>query len=151
MEGVIMDLLRLLPAVLLAAAALPALAQDTGTGAIVGKVVNIYVRESTNFYIETGLLRHAAGKQHWTEVRFAAPLADGRTSELVRLPDARAVERGDIVRAQLVDSRPFVPGLIPEVNRMVALVAKHDTIAAMMFDLPKPAPGTASQFLQAAH
>jgi hypothetical protein len=148
-EGAIMNIIRLLAALVVTVAAMPSFAEDADSGAIVGKVVKIYVRESNNFYIETNLVRSIAGKQHWTEVRFAAPLADGRTSEIVRLPEATKVEQGDLVSTQLADKRDFIPGLIPEVNRMVGLVAKHDSLAAMTFGMPKPLPNAALPFLQA--
>lgn len=131
-------------------ASIPALAADnTVSGALIGKVENVYVRQSNNFYIEKTLVRRPANNEQWTEVRFAAPLADGRKSEIVRLPDATTVERGDLVSAQLAEKRDFVRGLIPEVSRMVSLVAKHDTLAAMMFDLPKPAAGAVMPYVQA--
>ena len=136
-------------AALFLAAALPAFADSTGAGEIVGKVVKFYIRESNNFFIETSLLRNSGSREQWTEVRFASPLADGRMTELVRMPDNAKVERGDLVSAQLHSNRDLVPGLIPEVNRMVALVAKHDTLQAMMFDLPKPVPGATLPYVQA--
>lgn len=139
-----MKFIRLIIGLLVAVAALPAFAQatETAAAAVVGKVVKIYVRESSNFFIETSLVRNARGKQYWSEVRFAEPLADGRTSEMVRLAESATVERGDLVSAQLAAKRELVPGLLPEVNRMVALVAKHDTVAAMTFDAAKPAATT---------
>ncbi len=139
---------KLIIALLAALAAAPGLAENTGAGEITGKVVNVYVRDANNFFIETGLVRDKAGKQQWTEVRFAAPLADGRTSEMVRMPDAAIVERGDLVSTRLVEKRDSLPGLLPAVNRMVALVAKHDTLAAQTFDAPKPAAGNVPPSVQ---
>lgn len=135
-------------ALLAALAAAPGLAEDADAGAITGKVVNIYVRDANNLFIEAGLVRNKAGKQQWTEVRFAAPLADGRTSEMVRMPDTAIVERGDLVSARLVEKHDSLPGLIPAVNRMVALVAKHDTLAAQTFDAPKPAAGSVPPYVR---
>ncbi len=132
----------------IAMTALPVLAEETAPGAIVGKVEKFYVRESNNFYIEKSLVRKPRDAEEWTEVRFAAPLADGRRSEIVRLPESAKVERGDLVSTQLADKRDFVRGLIPDVSRVVSLVAKHDTLAAMMFDLPKPAPLAVIPFVQ---
>jgi len=142
-----MKLYRLAAAFVLAVSALPVMAEDTG--AVIGKVDKIYVRESANFFIEKSLLRRPRNQEQWSEVRFAEPLADGRKSELVRLPDSVNVERGDLVSAQLADKRDTLPGLIPEVNRMVSVVAKHDTLAAIMYDLPKPMPGAVLPFVQA--
>ena len=136
-------------ALLAALAAAPGLAENTDAGAVTGKVVNIYVRDANNFYIEAGLVHDKAGKQQWTEVRFAAPLADGRTSEMVRMPDATIVERGDLVSTRLVEKRDSLPGLIPAVNRMVALVAKHDTLAAMLFDMQQPGEKSVLPYAQA--
>ena len=68
-----MKFIRLIIGLLAAVAALPAFAQVTETAtAVVGKVVKIYVRESSNFFIETSLVRNAHGKQYWSEVRFAS-------------------------------------------------------------------------------
>ena len=76
-----MKLIRLIIGLLAAVAALPAFAQATETAtAVVGKVIKIYVRESSNFFIETSLVRNARGKQYWSEVRFAEPLAAGRAA-----------------------------------------------------------------------
>lgn len=138
-----MKLVRLLCLLCAAGAAAPVAAED-----VVGQVVDIYVRESVNFFIEARLVRESRGREYWTEVRFAEALADGRTREFVRLPEAVKVERGDLVRAQLAGRPDGFPGLIPEVNRMVALVARRDSLAAITFGARKPqAP---SAFLQAA-
>ncbi len=143
-----MKFARLLGAMLFATAAVPCFAQQNADGGIVGKVETFYVRESANFFIEKSLVRRPRNNEQWTEVRFARPLTDGRKSEIVRLPDDAKVERGDLVSTQLADKRDFVPGLIPEVNRMVSLVAKSDTLAAMVFDLPQPAPSAAMPYVQ---
>ena len=144
-----MKIYRMAAMLLSVLTAMPVFADESANGAIVGKVVKIYIREANNFFIETNLVRNAGNKQHWTEVRFAAPLADGRTSEVVRLPEAARVERGDLISTQLAEKREFVPGLIPDVNRMVALVAKHDTLAALMFDAPKSATNATMPYVQA--
>jgi hypothetical protein len=68
---------------------------------------------------------------------------------MVRLAEAATVERGDLVSAQLANKRELVPGLLPEVNRMVALVAKHDTVAALTFDAAKPAATTSLPYVPA--
>lgn len=138
-----MKIIRCIIALLAIAAGMPAHAEEAPGAALVGKVVRIYVKESANFFMETSLVRNHKGREHWTEVRFAAPLADGRKSEIVRLPESMKVEIGDLVSAQLANKRDLVPGLVPEVSRMLALVAKHDTLAAMQFDAPKaPAEAT---------
>ena len=142
-----MKIIRLAVWLFAVLAAWPAAAENTD--AIVGKVVKIYIREANNFYIETSLVRSSDNREHWTEVRFAAPLADGRKTELVRLPEATKVERGDLVSAQLAEKRDFVRGLIPEVNRMVAMVAKHDTLAAMLFDMQQPGEKSVLPYAQA--
>jgi hypothetical protein len=142
-----MKLIRLAVWLFAVLAAWPAAAENTD--AIVGKVVKIYIREANNFFIETSLVRSSGNREHWTEVRFAAPLADGRKTELVRLPESTKVERGDLVSAQLAEKRDFIPGLIPEVNRMVALVAKHDTLAAMLFDMQQPGDKSVLPYAQA--
>jgi hypothetical protein len=140
---------RLIATLFAALAVTPLFAQDTDANAVIGKVERHYVRESPNFFIEKRLVRKPRNDEQWTEVRFAAPLADGRKSEIVRLPQTASVERGDLISTQIVDKRDAMPGLIPEENRMISLVAKHDTLAAIMFDLPKPSPTAVMPFVQA--
>lgn len=134
---------------LLAWTVLPACAEEAGSGGVVGKVEKIYIRQSNNFFIEKSLVRKPSNNEQWTEVRFATALADGRRSEIVRLPESATVEPGDLVSARLAAKRDLVRGLIPEVSRMVAVVAKHDTLAAMAFDLPPATPAAAMPFVQA--
>jgi hypothetical protein len=139
---------RLHLAFALSAITAPCFAQNAADGSLVGRVETFYVRQSANFFIEKRLVRRAPNNEQWTEVRFAGPLTDGRTSEIVRVPDTAVVEQGDLVSTQLADKRDFVPGLVPEVNRMVSVVAKHDTLAAMIFGLPKPAISAATPYVQ---
>jgi hypothetical protein len=134
-------------------AAPPAAAQQSSSGGeVVGKVVRTYVQESPHLFIDTSLLRRQQqNKQVWSEVRFAKPLENGRGSELVRLPENANVERGDLVSARMASGTEFVPGLLPEVSRMVAVVAKHDTLAAQLFDMPPASvpPTSKSPLMQA--
>jgi hypothetical protein len=146
-------MLKLYPlAIAMSLAVFPAAAQQTGGDTMVGKVVRTYVQESPHLFIDTSLLRRQQNKPVWSEVRFAKPLENGHTAELVRVPENATVERGDLVSTRMASGPEFVPGLLPEVNKMVALVAKRDTLAAQLFDMPPtsvPAKPEKSALMQA--
>ena len=94
-----MKIIRLAVWLVAVLAAWPAAAENTD--AIVGKVVRIYVREANNFFIETNLVRNAGGREHWTEVRFAAPLADDIITHVVPMLCPYAVAQAYKYRAKL--------------------------------------------------
>jgi hypothetical protein len=122
---------------------------------VTGRVETVFVRESRNLFIEKKLLRPAAQKELWAEVRIASPARHEYVNELARLPENLLVERGDLVETLIADSTlsgasQFAsPGLyafsggvapLPEVNRVTMLVAKRDTLRAMLFGLYNPPP-----------
>jgi hypothetical protein len=130
-----------LPLALLAA---PALAQqdDAGSKSLIGKVETVYVREARGLYFEKKLVRRTEGKELWAEIRLPQPSGGGSSSELARLPTDVAIETGDLVETEIVDPMPRNRALF-EVNQVTKVVAKHNTLPAMLFGLsnPRPIPG----------
>lgn len=134
-----------------------ALAQENSvnSNAVTGRVETVFVRESRNFFIEKKLIRQSAQKELWAEVRVESPASNEYVTELARLPENLLVERGDLVETLMADSTlsglsQFTsPGLyaisgglapLPEVNRVTMLVARRDTLRAMLFGLYNPQP-----------
>jgi hypothetical protein len=151
-RSIIMKLDHFVCGIVLAAATSAALAQQA---VATGRVETVYVRESRNLFIEKKLLKRSENKELWAEVRIENPLSKEYVTELAKLPDAMAVDRGDLVEtaisestllgvAQFAPVKPFAvsAGLMPfpEVNRVTALVAKHDTLRAMLFGLNNSRP-----------
>ena len=136
-----------LPLALLAA---PALAQqdDAGNKSLIGKVETVYVREARGLYFEKKLVRRAEGKELWAEIRLPQPSSGGSSSELARLPADVAIETGDLVETRIVEPMPQNRALL-EVNQVIKVVAKHDTLPALLFGLfnPRPIPGFHSEAL----
>ena len=116
-----------------------AVAQAAGVvdSSTIGKVDTVYVGEARGLYIEKKLLRKTEGQQLWVDVRRANSLPGMPDSELFQVPADMAVERGDLVATQFGDQTPRNLNLIPAENRLTALVARHDTLMAMTFGLPK--------------
>ena len=137
---------------LLATGASPVLAQQPATansGALTARVETVYVRESRGLFIEKKLLKRTGEKELWAEVRIENPVRREYVTELAKLPANVAIERGDLVAAVITEStRPgstqfaqsnragIAP--FPEINRVTALLAKHDSLRAMLFGLNKP-------------
>jgi len=122
---------------LIAAATASASAQPGGSGnnTVIGKVDTVYVRESKWLYIEKKLVRKVENEDLWVDVRFANPFPGDLGSELFQLPAHTAIERGDLVATKLGDQTALDMKLLPEVNQVTQLVAKHDTLIAMTFGL----------------
>ena len=130
-----------LPLALLAA---PGLAQQDNAGNKnqIGKVGTVYVREARGLYIEKNLMRRTEGKELWAEVRLPQSSGSSSSSELAKLPQDVAVETGDVVETRLVE--PVYGDVAQlEVNRVIRVVAKHDTLPAMLLGLADspPVPG----------
>ena len=139
---------------LLAAGASPVLAQQSATansGAMTGRIETVYVRESRNFFIEKKLFKRPSEKDLWAEVRVENPARTEYVTELAKLPENVSIERGDLVEALITEpalqgsaqyARNIAGGIapFPEVNRVTALLAKRDTLRAMLFGLNKPQP-----------
>jgi hypothetical protein len=136
---------------LFAAVASPVVAQQSATansGAMTGRIETVYVRESRNFFIEKKLLKRPSEKDLWAEVRVENPGHTEYVTELAKLPENVSIERGDLVEAVITEPAPQssaqfarnnAGGLapFPEVNRVTALLAKRDTLRAMLFGLNK--------------
>lgn len=134
-----------------------ALAQDNSArgNSVTGRVETVFVRESRNLFIEKKLIRQSAQKELWAEVRVESPASNEYVTELARLPENLLVERGDLVETLMADStlsglsQFSSPGLyaisgglapLPDVNRVTMLVARRDTLRAMLFGIYNPRP-----------
>ena len=137
-----MRIVKIIVGLVLAAVTLPAPAQENAAGShtLVGKVETIYVREARDLFYEKKLLRKTDGKQLWAEIRFADQLPDGSRGELAQLPANAAIERGDLVEIRVAGMMPRGLPLLPEVTHVTSLVAKNDTLQAMVFGLPNARP-----------
>ena len=133
---------KIIAGLVFAAVTLPALAQQTAANGdtLVGKIETIFVREARALYYEKKLLRKTDGKELWAEIRFAHQLQDGSRGELAQLPANSALERGDLVEIRVADMMPPGLPLLPDVTRVTSLVAKSDTLQAMLFGLPNARP-----------
>jgi hypothetical protein len=129
---------RIIAVLLLAGIAAPGLAQSPSAAgsSTIGKVDTVYVREARGLFFEKKLLRTAGRNELWVDVRLATSLAGDPRSELFRVPEDIAIERGDLVTTQYGDSTPLALKLLPEPNKVTQLVARHDTLMAMTFGLP---------------
>ena len=98
--------------------------QDYAVGSVqVGKVTGVYVEEYTGVYIQRQMASNSKDKPVWAHVIFAKPLKDGRRAVTAMVPAAINVEPGDMVQLRLVDDSFQVDQLVPEHNRVTALVA----------------------------
>lgn len=131
-------LLAVFLATLLVAAA-PAFGQQSDK-AVVGKVEGTYVRESESVFIDTRIATTTRGRQVWSDVRFATPLADGRARELALMPPESKVGIGDVVEARIADRQIDDWVDVPETSRMTRLVAKRDSIEAVLFGTAMSTP-----------
>lgn len=119
-----------------ASASAPAEPTNVGSNTITGRVETVYAREYPGCFIEKKLLRNTAGKDLWAEVRFGEQPQGGASTELARIGPDTAIERGDIVEMRLAESVPVIQGVLREANRVSRLVARHDTLQALLFGLP---------------
>jgi hypothetical protein len=149
-----MKLEQIASGLLLAALAASAPAQSVDGSHLTGQVERIYVRESRNLFIEKKLVRKPEQRELWAEVRIENPLRGEYVTELAQLPENVNIEHGDLVDTRITDATllgvaqfspptfyavPSGPAPLPEVNRVTALLAKHDTLRAMLFGLNNPA------------
>jgi hypothetical protein len=140
-----MRLNKLITGLMIAGMAATTLAQPVS---VTGKVETVYVREARGLYYEKKLLSGATNKPVWAEVRTATALPGEPQTELVRVPANLVVERGDVVTFRAGDETPLDMNLIPTMSRVTALVARHDTLAAMTYGIVNPAPAQ-NLFVQA--
>ena len=124
-----MNINKILAGLVMAGAAATALAQD---GAV-GKVDTIYVREAKGLFIEKKLVRNNPSKDLWVNVRLVTGEA---ASELYKVPAELAIERGDLVAMRDGDPTPASMNLLPIDNKVTQLVARSDTLQAMLFGIP---------------
>lgn len=151
--GMAMKLNHFACGLLFALAVWPAFAQTTSE--LTGRIETVYVRASRNFFIEKKLLKKAPALEWWAEIKIENPLANEYTTELVQLPREFIVERGDLVEASIPQAALsglaplFQPVLyavprgvapMPELGRVTALVARHDTLRAMLFGMKTRQP-----------
>jgi hypothetical protein len=152
-----MKLEHIASGLLLAALAASAPAQNVDGNHLTGQVERIYVRESRSLFIEKKLIRKPAERELWAEVRIENPLRREYTTELAQLPQNVNIEHGDLVDTMITDASllgvaqfsqprlyamPSGPAPLPEINRVTALLAKHDTLRAMLFGLNNSARGS---------
>ena len=129
---------KLIFATIAAAVAIaPAYADNTGDHgqAAAGRVETVLVKEARGFFIEKKLLRKTDDKEIWVEVRFPASYLSGPDTNVFQVPENVALERGDIVMAEIADQSPRVFKLIAGENQVTSLVAKRDTLQALLFDV----------------
>lgn len=136
-----MKLVHMVPGFALALLAAPVAAQQHGAtnGNLIGKVETVYVREGRGVYFEKKLMRRTEGRELWADVRLPRPASGAASSELARLPANAAIETGDLVETKIVDPMPQNRELFA-VNQVLKVVAKHDTLPAMLFGLSEPSP-----------
>ena len=101
----------------------------------VGKVRHIYVRADGGLFVEVHSMNKVRDEELWAEVEFAEKLSSGNDTEFVRLPDSRAVQTGDIVEAKVIEYNELDPSPIAPESHVTKIVAKHDSVAAMAFEL----------------
>ena len=135
-----MRIAKIIVGLILAAVTLPAPAQQ---GAAIGKVGTIYVRESRDLYYEKKIVRRPEGKELWAEIRLPEQMQDGTRGELAKLPPNAVIERGDLVEIRVAASIPQGLPLLADVTRVTTIVAKSDTLQAMVFGLPGARPAQA--------
>ena len=140
-----MRIVKIIVGLVLAAVTMPAPAQQN---AAIGKVETIYVRESKDLYYEKKIVRRPEGKQLWAEIRLPGQIQDGTRGELAQLPANAVIERGDLVEIRVAESMPQGLPLLADVTRVTTLVAKNDTLQAMVFGLPGARP-TQGLFMEA--
>ena len=133
---------KIIAGLVFAAVTLPAAAQQTPANGntLIGKVETIYVREARDLFYEKKLLHKIDGKELWAEIRSAAQMQNGASGELAQLPATVTIARGDLVEIRVAGMMPRGLPLLPEVTHVTSLVAKNDTMQAMLFGLPDARP-----------
>ena len=117
-----------------------AFAQSTAP-ATLGKVQGVYVQVSRYLLVDASL--HAKKPEHVlvADVRFAAPLNDGRKGTLARIEAdcTTSLDVGDVVEIALTESPGGRMATAPMArpDGVVCVEAKHDTAAARNFGAPQ--------------
>jgi hypothetical protein len=128
---------------LLAAAALAqgcATEQEVAGTTQVGKVEQVFVEAYPGLYVDRALATVLSDKPAWASVRFARPLSDGRTNAVAMLGRDSGIEPGDLVQLRFAPSEAFDTDTLPGHNEVTALVAKHDSQAALSFGSGRASP-----------
>jgi len=108
---------------------------DASGQAAAGRVETVMVKQARGFFIEKKLLRKTDDKEVWVEVRFPATYLNGPDTNVFQVPENTTLERGDIVMAEVADQSPRVFKLLAGENQVTSLVARHDTLQALLFDV----------------
>ena len=114
---------------------------DNAANSEVGKVDTVYVRQARGLFIEKKLVRKIEDKEIWVDARTADALEQHTGGEMFKVPSNLPIERGDLVAMRLGDESARALNLIPIPNQVTHLVARHDTLMAIAFGLPKTSPG----------
>ncbi|HXV09091.1 MAG TPA: hypothetical protein VD791_13740 [Burkholderiales bacterium] len=122
-------------AMLTAAALAPGCATETEVAGTtqVGKVEQVFVEAYPGLFVDRALATVVGDRQAWASVTFARPLSDGRTTAVAMLERDSGVDPGDLVQMRFAHPGAFDPDTLPGHNQVTALVAKHDSRAALSF------------------
>jgi len=122
-------------AMLAAAALAPGCATETEVAGTtqVGKVEQVFVEAYPGLFVDRALATVVGDRPAWASVTFARPLSDGRTTAVAMLERDSGVEPGDLVQMRFAHAGGVDPDTLPGHNQVTALVAKHDTRAAVSF------------------
>jgi hypothetical protein len=99
----------------------------------VGKVEQVFVEAYPGLFVDRALATVVGDRPAWASVTFARPLSDGRTTAVAMLERDSGVEPGDLVQMRFAQLGGFDPDTLPGHNQVTALVAKHDSRAALSF------------------
>jgi hypothetical protein len=99
----------------------------------VGKVEQVFVEAYPGLYVDRALATVLGDKPAWAAVSFARPLSDGRTTAVAMLDRDSGIEPGDLVQMRFAHALAFDTDTLPGHNQVTALVAKHNSQAALSF------------------
>jgi hypothetical protein len=121
-------------AVLVAVLALSVYADAAGADKdlAIGKVQGLYVKQADHLYVQARAADIRAGKELWADVHFESPARNA----IAFVPSDLSVERGDLVELHLAQrTMEWRIAMLPvsEVNRVIAINAKHDSFAAILY------------------
>jgi hypothetical protein len=114
---------------------------DVGGTTQVGKVQGVFVEQYPGVFLDQRVTDAGAfGKSTWAHVKFAQPLADGRTFATAMVQAGQAVEPGDLVEMRFRAALPGSMAVVQEHNQVTAVIARHGSAAARRFDRPEAQP-----------
>jgi hypothetical protein len=130
-----MPLRNALPAAALVALAGCASQPDVGGTTQVGKVEGVFVEQYPGVFVDRRVAdARVSGKPTWVHLKFVQPLSDGRRFATAAVGSDPGVEPGDLVQMRFGLTAGGTMEPIREHNRVIALIAKHGTEAALRFD-----------------